>query len=100
MNGITNAPRSVTLALASGAVLIGVLSGCGPETVAANERGGVVTGLTEDSALPLANAHCHKFGRVAQVTGVNYDYTRLPILHSNEQRHELATRLSFACVAP
>jgi len=82
MNGIANAPRSMTLALASGAVLIGLLSGCGPQLIAANERGGIVSGPT--SGFPLADAHCHKFGRVAQVTGMESDYNRF----------------SFACVEP
>jgi hypothetical protein len=82
MNGIVNAPRRMTLALASGAVLIGVLSGCGPELVA-NERGGIVSG-SKASAFSLADAHCHKFGRVAQVTVIESDYNRY----------------AFACVEP
>jgi len=63
------------------------LQGCAPELMAANERGGIVrrgTGNNEGPAFALADAHCHKFGRAAQVTGINI----------------LENRLAFACVEP
>jgi hypothetical protein len=76
--------RIVTTALASAVVAILItLSGCGPELVAANERGGIVSG-PKTSGFSLADAHCHKFGRVAQVTGMESDYNRF----------------AFACVEP
>ena len=61
--------------------------GCSPQVIASNERGGIishVTGLTQADAFKLANDHCHKFGRVAQVTNTDVIYNRM----------------TFACVEP
>ena len=69
---------------ALGAVL--VLAGCSSLT-AANERGGVishVSGLDRDKAFKLADDHCHKYGRVARISGEN----------------GLDGTMTFDCVAP
>ena len=45
-----------------------------------NERGGIVehvTGATEAKAFSIADAHCHEYGRVARVSGLDFVYNRL-----------------------
>ena len=70
-------------------VLVGILlavSGCSSLS-AANERGGVishVSGWDRDKAFKLADDHCHKYGRVARVSGTD----------------ALDGTMTFDCVAP
>lgn len=55
------------------------LSACAAELTSGNERGGLiahVNGLNQDKAFKLAEAHCHKFGRVAQITSTDAIYNR------------------------
>lgn len=62
------------------------LGGCSSLT-AANERGGIlshVTGFDRDKAFKMADDHCHKYGRVARISGTN----------------ELDNSMTFDCVAP
>ena len=48
-----------------------VLSGCAPSLIAGNERGGRISSnnFAKARAFELADAHCHKFGRVARMAG-------------------------------
>ena len=51
------------------------LTGCAPELVASNERGGIigrVSGLTMDAAFKTADAQCHKYNRVARINETDW----------------------------
>jgi len=67
---------------------VGTLQGCAQPTVmAGNERGGIVSqtnGTNEATGFALADAYCHRYGRVAQITGMDVLYNRM----------------MFACVEP
>jgi hypothetical protein len=72
-------------------ILVGLgsacLQSCAPQVIASNERGGIIShvnGASQADAFALADSHCQKYGRVAQVTGMDIVYNRL----------------MFACVAP
>lgn len=47
------------------------LAGCGARLEAANERGGIVDtfGASYASGLEVADAHCRRFGRAAEIAG-------------------------------
>lgn len=63
------------------------LQACQAGLLTGNERGGIVehvTGMTEAAAFKIADDHCHKFGRVARVSGLDVVFNRL----------------MFDCVAP
>lgn len=66
--------------------LAGLASGCSSLT-AENERGGIishVSGLDRDKAFKLADDSCHKYGRVARISGTN----------------TLDSTMTYDCVAP
>jgi len=47
------------------------LVGCAPSLIAGNERGGRISSnnFAKTRSFELADAHCHKFGRVARLSG-------------------------------
>jgi hypothetical protein len=50
------------------------LVGCAPSLTGANERGGMVShvgGWNRAESLALADEHCHKFGRLARISGTS-----------------------------
>jgi uncharacterized lipoprotein YajG len=51
-----------------------------PRLTSGNERGGIISqanGTNETAAFSVADAHCHQFGRVAQVTGMDVLYNKM-----------------------
>jgi hypothetical protein len=73
-------------AMRKSVLLLFLLSGC-TSIEGANERGGTIShviGLTTQEAFKKADAHCHKYGRVAQISGTD----------------TLASTMTFNCVAP
>ena len=58
-----------------GTLAVLTLSSCAPTLDAANERGGVVrhtqAGTNMQGVLAIADQHCRKYGRVAQITGTD-----------------------------
>ena len=52
-----------------------LLAACAPSLEGANERGGIIrhtqAGLNMGAAFTMANDHCQKYGRVAQITGTD-----------------------------
>lgn len=69
------------MALICGTLGLLVLQACSsPALMSGNERGGIVShanGTNQATAFTIADAHCHQFGRVAQVTGMDVLYNRL-----------------------
>ena len=51
------------------------LAACAPSLEGANERGGIIrhtqAGTNIGAVFALANDHCQKYGRVAQITGTD-----------------------------
>ncbi len=74
-----------------------ILCGCAPELTAGNQAGGAVNNVRSGEglyssnmaeALALADAHCHKYGKVARINGR---------INSPEQG---PSTLAFDCVSP
>ena len=63
------------------ALAIFALAGCAsPALTSGNERGGIISqanGTNETAAFNVADTHCHQFGRVAQVTGMDVLYNKM-----------------------
>lgn len=63
------------------------LSGCAPQIIAANERGGIinhVSGVNHGEAFKTADVYCHQKGLVARVANDDWIYNQM----------------TFDCIAP
>ena len=72
--------RSPQLPIWLALVALGLQGCASPGLMSGNERGGIVehaNGTNEAAAFTVADAHCHQYGRVAQVTGMDVLYNRM-----------------------